>query len=207
MLENAWKLLVRTLRARAGDHAAVEHDLHAACGVRARIAERVEQVRLGVGALAVDGTLRAGEHDGLGRALDQVRQRRRRIGHGVRAVQHDESVTGVVALPDGLRHGQPVRGRHVRAVDAAYLRRLHAAQPLRQAQAAQDIRRAQARRKPLAALARGDRAAGGDHADALSIPFHGSSRFPVCHPVSYHARGRGTTRPPPKHTAGAGGIG
>ena len=65
MLENASKLLECVLRARAGDHMAVEYDVRAAGAVVRRVGERLEQVSPRVAVRHFDRFLRAGKDDRL----------------------------------------------------------------------------------------------------------------------------------------------
>ena len=108
----------------AGNHIAVEHQHHALRRGVGGIADAVEQVLPGVGAVLADGLLRAGDDDGLVGVLDHVRQRRRGVGHRVRAVADDETVIAEIILLDRLHELDPVLRRHVRAVDIADLDRV-----------------------------------------------------------------------------------
>ena len=53
--------------------------------------------------------LRAGDDDGLGEILEHERQGRRRVAHGVGAMQHNERIVVVVAGVDVGRDALPVR--------------------------------------------------------------------------------------------------
>ena len=106
---------------------AVKDDLHAAAAP-AGVEKRIGQIPLGVGAVEPDGLLRSGQHDGLGAALHQIAEGRRRIGHGVGAVTDHEAVVLLVVVPDGLRHPQPMLGLKIGAVQTVYLNAVHMAQ-------------------------------------------------------------------------------
>ena len=49
--------------------------------------------------------------------LDHERQRRRGVGHRVRAVEDDEAVIAVVVVGDGVSHLRPVVRPDIRGVD------------------------------------------------------------------------------------------
>ena len=55
-------------------------------------AEAVQQIGFGIGYLHINGLLGAGDNNGLGRILDQVRQGRRRISHGIRSMADDKTI-------------------------------------------------------------------------------------------------------------------
>ena len=105
-----------------------EHHHHApAAGVQ-RADDAVAQVFLRIGDLVGDGLLGTGEDDRLVRILDEVGQRRRRIGQRIGAVADDEAIVERIILLHGPRHQQPVFGAEVCAIDAAQRQRLRAAQ-------------------------------------------------------------------------------
>ena len=97
------------------DHLIVEDDGDARQVLRGA-PEGVQQVDLGVRRVEADGFLCAGEDDGLGAALHQIAEGRRRVGHGIRTVGHHEAVVGTVVLPDAPGDHQPVLRLHVGAV-------------------------------------------------------------------------------------------
>ena len=99
----------------ARDHEPPEHHHHPpAAGVQGA-QDTVPQVLFGVGDLAGDGLLGAGQDDGLAGVLHQVAQGCRRIGQGVGAVAEDETVVAAVILFDGPGHVQPQGRAHVGA--------------------------------------------------------------------------------------------
>ena len=75
------------------------------------------QVLLAVRPQLADGQLRAGEDDGLRQVLQHVAQRRCRVGHRVRAVQHHEAVVAVVVVGYHVAQVSPPCRRHVARVD------------------------------------------------------------------------------------------
>ena len=90
--------------------------------------EGILQVDLGVRGVKADGLLGSGKDDGLGTALDEVGESRRRIGHGVRPVGEDEAVVVIVVRPDAAGHGQPVLGGDVGAVQVQDLQAVRPAE-------------------------------------------------------------------------------
>ena len=137
--------------------------------VAARAEERVGQVDLGIGRVEADGLLRARQDDRLGRALDQIAQGRRGIGHGVRAVADDEAVVPVIARADGPRDLQPVGRAEIRAVEREQLQALHPAQRRHRRDEREQLLARQLRHQPLRRLSGRDGPAGADHKDL----FHG----------------------------------
>ena len=109
--------------------------------------EGVRQVDLGVRGVEADGLLGAGEDDGLGAALDEVGEPRRRIGHGVRPVGQDEAVILVIMLPDAAGHTKPVLGGDVGAVQVQDLQAVGPAELRNGGDMAQKLLRAELRRQ------------------------------------------------------------
>ena len=89
--------------------------------VRRGADKRVGEIYLGVGRVEADGLLCAGEDNGLFSALYQIRQRRRRIGHGVGAVADDKAVVAVVALAQLVCKPKPVVRAEIGTVEAEQL--------------------------------------------------------------------------------------
>ena len=61
--------------------------------------------------------MRTRQNDGLGRILDQIRERGGGISQCVRAVRNDESVVFRIVFLNNSRERQPMRGADVGAVD------------------------------------------------------------------------------------------
>jgi len=155
------------LGAGARDDMPAEHHHHApAAGVQ-RADDAVAQVFLRIGDLVGDGLLRTGEDDRLVRILDEVGQRRRRIGQRIGAVADDEAIVERIILLHGPRHQQPVFGAEVCAVDAAQRQRLRAAQLVQFRQMGQQFLAGQNGPQPLCGAHTGDGAAGGDKKQTL----------------------------------------
>lgn len=72
--------------------------------------ERAEEVVNAVGLEGEDGSLRAGEDDGLSEVGHHEGEGGGRVGEGVGAVEDDEAVEEVVVLLDAHGHGVPVVG-------------------------------------------------------------------------------------------------
>ena len=123
--------------------------------------------------------MRSGQHDGLGAALHQIAERRRRIGHGIGAVADHEAVVLFVVVPDGLRHPQPVLGLEIGAVQTVYLNAVHMAQFTDPGHKGQQLAGVQFRGQALRGHFAGNGAAGADHQDMLHmlllIPFSRSA--------------------------------
>ena len=101
----------------AGNDFSVKHDIHImGPGVGGK-AQAVGQIGPGVRVLHINGSLGAGNHNGLPGMLDQVGQGGCGIGHGVRAVGDYETVIPVVMGFNGRCDGQPVGRLDVGAVN------------------------------------------------------------------------------------------
>ena len=90
--------------------------------------ECVGEVDLGVGGIEADRLLRAGQDNGLFRALDQIGEGGGGIGHGVRAVADNEAVVAIVVLLNGLCKRDPVLRPDVGGVQTEQLDAVHAAE-------------------------------------------------------------------------------
>ena len=157
-------------RVGAEDDPAAEDDVHPGKLSGGRTDKGVHEVQLGVGGVIVDGLLRAGEDNGLIRALHQIAQSRGGISHGVRAVADYKAVVPVVVLPDRVGDAQPVGGGHVGRVDAVQAQAVHAAEIPDCGHIAQKLRRRELGRQAVRRHLRGDGPAGADHEDV----FHGA---------------------------------
>ena len=147
--------------ARAENDLVVKDDVHAAGAVIAGIEKGVAQVLARVGVLVEDRLLRAGDDDGLGVVLNQVRQCRRRVGHRVRAVREDKTVVSVIVLAHAGRHLQPVAAVDVRAVAVHELHGVDPAQLLELRHLGEQFLGRELRGEPVGRLFGCDRAAGG----------------------------------------------
>ena len=153
--------------ARSGNGDATEHDRYVARRVVERIEQALVEVELRIGKRARHGALRAGEHDGLRASLDEVRERGGGIGHGVGPVQDEESVESGVALFDGARDAEPVRGAHVGAVDIHELQDLELAQALDLGHACGELSAGEGGGEAVSVFGGGDGAPGGDEKDSF----------------------------------------
>ena len=162
-------------RAGAENDLVVKDDVHAAGAVVAGIEKGIAQVLARVGVLVEDRLLRAGDDDGLGVILNQVRQGRRRVGHRVRAVREDKAVVSVIVLAHAGRHLQPVAAVDVRAVAVHELHGVDPAQLLKLRYLGKELTGGELRREPVGRLLGRDRAAGGDHEDVLHVSLSPSS--------------------------------
>ena len=91
----------------AGKDFAMHHGGHACAPVR-RYAACVAQVARRVRPLRAHGQHRAGQHDRQRHVRQQIKQQRRRVGQGIRAMRDDKPVVCVPRVPDGARHRHPV---------------------------------------------------------------------------------------------------
>ena len=153
----------------------VKDDVHAAGTVVAGIEKGVAQVLARVGVLVEDRLLRAGDDDGLGIILNQVRQRRRCVGHRVRAVREDEAVVSVIVSAHAGRHPQPVAAVDVRAVAVHELHGVDPAQLLELRYLGKELTGGELRRETVGRLLGRDGAAGSDHEDVLHVSLSPSS--------------------------------
>ena len=110
-----------------------------------------------------------GKDNGLGTALDQIAQGRRRVGHGIGAVADDKAVVGIVAFAQDLYYAQPVFGADIGAVQAIQLKAIHQAELANIGNKLQQLLRVQLRRQPIRGHFRGDGAAGADHENSFHI--------------------------------------
>lgn len=76
-----------------------------------------DEVLLAVGTQHADGQLRTGQDDGFRQILEHEAQGTGRVGHGVGAVQDDETVVVVVVAADDFHNLGPEFRLHVRRVD------------------------------------------------------------------------------------------
>ena len=111
----------------------------------------------------MDGFLAAGEDDGLGAALDEVAEGRRRVGQGVRPVAEDEAI--VVVIPRLHRPGnvQPAVWGHVGGVDVAHLKGVHLTELLHRRDVPEKICPFHPRGQPGLCHLRGDGPPGSNH--------------------------------------------
>ena len=161
--------------ARAENDLVVKDDVHAACAVVAGVEKGVAQVLARVGVLIEDRLLRAGDDDGLGVVLDEVRERGGGIGHRVRAVREDKAVIRIVVRAHARRHLQPVAAVDVRAVAIHELHGVDAAQLLELRHLGQQLLGGELRRESVGRRFGRDRAAGGNHKNMLHISLSLSS--------------------------------
>ena len=162
-------------RAGAEDDLVVKDDVHTAGAVVAGVEKGVAQVLARIGVLIEDRLLRAGDDDGLGVILNQVRQGRRRVGHRVRAVREDKAVVSVIVPAHAGRHLQPVAAVDVRAVAVHELHGVDPAQLLELRHLGKELLGGELRREPVGRLLGRDRAAGGDHENMLHVSLSLSS--------------------------------
>ena len=155
------------LGAGAGDDVPAEHHHDAPAALIQRTDHAVSQVFLGIGDLVGDGLLGTGEDDGLVGVLDQVGQRRSRVGQRIGAVADDEAIVQGVILLHGLGHHEPVFRAEVGAVDAAQRQRFGDAQVVQLGQMRQKLFAGEHRFQALLGAHTGDGAAGGDEKDTL----------------------------------------
>ena len=127
----------------------------------------VPQVLLGIGDLVGNGLLGTREDDGLVRILNEVGQRRRRVGQCIGAVADDKAIVKRIVFLHGLGHHQPVLRAKVGAVDAAQVERFRAAELLQFRQMGQQLLAGQNRLEPLCGAHAGNGAAGGDKKQSL----------------------------------------
>ena len=189
--------------ARAENDLVVKDDVHAAGAVIAGIEKGVAQVLARVGVLVEDRLLRAGDDDGLGVVLNQVRQRRR-VGHRVRAVREDKAVVSVIVLAHAGRHLQPVAAVDVRAVAVHELHGVDPAQLLEFRHLGEQFLGRELRGESVGRLFGCDRAAGGDHENMLHVSLSLSSsnratRSPVQAASPYNPRTRAQAVCGPRH--------
>ena len=111
--------------------------------------------------------MRAGEDDGFVGVLDEVGQRRRRVGQRVGAVADDEAVVEGIIFLHGLCHHQPVLRAEVGAVDAAQGQRVGAAELVQLRQMSQKLFAGEHGLEALLGADAGDGAAGGDKKQTL----------------------------------------
>ena len=110
----------------------------------------------------MDGLLGPREHDGLGGAAHEIAEGRRRVGHGVRAVGHHETVVLVVIPLDGPGDHQPVGRGHVRAVDVQHLDGVGLADVFQARHCPQKLLPGDGGREATFRIARGDGPPGGN---------------------------------------------
>ena len=98
---------------------ALEEDAHLWDGGQARRGnlEGADDILATVGAEHAQGQLTAGEDDRLAQVLEHKAQRRSRIGHGVGAVEHNETIIIVVLALDNIGNIDPQGGGHIRRID------------------------------------------------------------------------------------------
>ena len=109
---------------------------------RLRRRKGAQKVEPRVGQGMVQRQLRAGEDDGLALARQHERQRRRRVGHGVRAVGDDHAVAGFERLVRRTGQRAPFLRLHVAGIEGEHVPRAHGLRR-RGAEPAQQVRRAQ----------------------------------------------------------------
>lgn len=76
-----------------------------------------DEILLAVGAQGTDGELRSGKDDGLRQVFEHEAEGGGGVGHGVRAMQDDETIEVVVIVIDDFDEFGPEGGFHVRRID------------------------------------------------------------------------------------------
>ena len=153
----------RLFGARAQNDVAVKDDAYAERPIVRREQKGVRKIGAGVRIARVGGALRAREHDGLIRALNEVGERRGGICHGVRAVRHDKAVVRRIAFLDDAGDLQPVYAVDVGAVQIEGLDGVHLADFTHFWDACKQLLGRERGRKSLRGLLGGDRASRCDH--------------------------------------------
>ena len=113
MLEKAWKLLDRVFLARVPGMTFPSKTME--IPGRSSDAQRTASVRLVLESVESKpmGFWAPVRTTGFGLPWIKIAQGRRRIGHGVRAVQHHEAVIAVISLRDDLCDPLPMGGVHI----------------------------------------------------------------------------------------------
>ena len=181
--------------ARPHNDRAAKHNGYVVRVVVGGVEQRLVQVELGVSEGVCHGLLRAREHNGLGAALDEVGEGRRRVGHGVRAVQHHKAVVVVVGIHDRGGDALPVARAHVGRVDVHGLNDVQVTQAARLRNVASQLLAGERRGKARSVCLRHgcNGAARGHHEDPLhallrsrsaSMPRSAGKRLPGGGPLS-----------------------
>ncbi len=155
--------------ARAENDQMIKYHMHAAGSIIRGISERVQQVVARIGVAQGNALLRAGNDNGLAVVLDQIRKRRRCIGHGIRPVGDDKAVILVVVIAYAARHLKPVVGGDVRAVKIHQLYGVTFADIRQLRNERHEVLAFQLRCQARAAVQRGNRAAGRNEKNVFHV--------------------------------------